>query len=172
MKHILIICVMTITFATAPAVADVVTYNFTFAGGGATTTGSITFDLALLTNPGRNLFDISAGGDYSAYGTNIPGLVTALSLTVSGATNGTGDGTYTLSDFDGVLFDTSTVGLNLAPGQQLVGQSVVTGTGSGTWGTSDASTIIIKSDPVQSWTGDFQLFSPVARSLSDLTPVA
>ena len=159
MKRILIACLMTILLAAAPAAASVVTYAFTFAGNGATATGSITFDMALLTNPGPNVFDTSVGSIYAeAYGTSTPGLVTALSVNVSGASGG--NGTFTLADFDGVLFDTSTAGLNLS--QLLVGQSVVvTGYGTGTWGTP---AIITGSNPVQSWSGDFQLFSPAASA--------
>ena len=157
MTRILSACILTILLAAAPAAASFLTYDFTFAGNGASATGSITFDMALLANPGRNLFDTSAGGDYSMYGTNIPGLVTALSVTVSGASDG--NGLFTLADFDGVLFDTSTAGLNLNPNQQLIGQSVVTGYGTGAWGTP---AIISGSNPVQSWTGDFQLFSPAS----------
>ncbi len=159
MKRILIAGFMAILLAAAPAAASLLTYDFTFAGNGASATGSITFDMALLTNPGRNVFDTSVGLVYTTgehpYGTNSPGLVTALSVTVSGAS--VGNGPFTLADFDGVLFDTSTAGLNLNPNQQLVGQSVVTGYGTGVWGTP---VNIDGSNPVQSWTGDFQLFSP------------
>ena len=161
MKRLLSACLLTILLAAAPAAASLLTYDFTFAGNGASATGSITFDMALLTNPGRNVFDTSADLVYTTgehpYGTNTPGLVTALSVIVSGASDG--NGPFTLSDFDGVLFDTSTAGLNLNPNQQLVGQSVVTGYGTGVWGTP---VNIDGSNPRQSWTGDFQLFSPAS----------
>ena len=57
MKRLLSACLLTILLAAALAAASLLTYNFTFAGNGASNTGSITFDMALLTNPGRNVFD-------------------------------------------------------------------------------------------------------------------
>jgi PEP-CTERM motif len=160
MKQVLIVGLMAILFAASPAMASVKSFTFKFAGNGATASGMITFDLALLKNPGRNLMDTTATGVYSPHGINIPGLVTALSLKVSGAS--VGNGTYLLNDFEAILFDTSLVGVNL--NQQLVGQSLVNVGSSGetwSWGTNQT---ILGSDPVQSYTGDFQLFSPAISS--------
>ena len=170
MKRIFIAGLMALLFAAAPATASVKSFTFTFAGNGvdnsATATGFITFDMALLTNPGRNVFDTSIGGIYSTkvgpyayYGDNIPGLVTALSVTVRGAT--TGNGTFTLPDFDGVLFDTTRLGVNM--NQQLVGQSLVNIGPTGetwSWGSVGPEYLIVGSDPAASYVGDFQLFSP------------
>ncbi len=161
MKRILIAGLMALLLVAAPAAASVVIFDFTFAGNGATATGNITLDMALLINPGRNVFDISADQIYSTgatpYGANIAGLVAALSVTVSGATRG--NGTFTLVDFDGVLLDTS-VGVDLK--QQLVGQTLVKVGPNGEdllWGSTGYTKL--KSDPVQSYAGDFQLFSPL-----------
>ena len=156
MKRILITGLMAILFAAAPAAASVKSFSFTFAGNGATATGSIDFEMSKLNNPGPNLFDTS-GGTYSAYGTNIPGLVTALSVTVLGAS--AGNGTFTLLDFDGVFFNTTRLGVNL--NQPLMTQSLVNiGPEGQTWLWGSAGHTIPDSDPAASYVGDFQLFSP------------
>ena len=120
---------------TTPVAASLSTYHFTFSGSAydglpnaAVATGSITFDLDLLTNPGRNLYDPtdSLQGDY---GTPTPDLVTALTVRVTGSTNG--NGTFTLNDFDAVLFDTSLLPLDLT--RELVGQATASLNGK-TWG--------------------------------------
>ena len=157
MKRILVAGLMALLFAAAPAMASVKSYTFNFAGNGATASGIIVFDMALLKNPGRNLMDTTVASNYAPYGTNIPGLVTSLSLKVSGAS--AGNGNYVLNDFEAVLFDTSLVGVNL--NAQLVGQSLANvGPGGETWSWG-ANHTITGSDPVQSYTGDFQLFSSV-----------
>ena len=162
MKRILISGLMAILLAATPAVASVKSFTFNFAGNGATAKGTIDFEMTLLTNPGRNLFDSSGADIYSAYGTNIPGLVTALSVTVLGSSNVSGNGTFHLNDFDGVLFDTSLAGVNL--NQQLVGQSLANvGPAGETWQWGTLQTIT-GSDPVRSYTGDFQLFSPLTSN--------
>ena len=149
--------------AIAPAVADPLVFAFRFSGADyldgvnpAVASGTITFDSTLLGNPNRNVWDVSTGSIYSGtgnYGTNIPGLVTALSVTVTGATNSADNGTFTLADYDAVLFDTTSRALNL--GQQLLGQATASPNGK-TWGEDDA---IPGSTPSAAYTGGFQLFA-------------
>ena len=165
MKRIFIAGLMALLFAAAPAAASVKSFTFTFAGNDATATGIIDFEMSLLGNPGRNVFDTSAekiystiGGPYAYYGENISGLVTALSVTVSGASDG--NGTFHLGDFDGVLFDTST----LLGGMDLTRELTTQTTVGGLWGTNIN---IDNSSPPQSSTGDFQLFS---MTLGNLAP--
>ncbi len=167
MKRIFLAGLMALLFAAAPAAASVKSFTFTFAGNGATAMGIIDFEMSLLTNPGRNVFDTSDGYVYTTgdapYGTNIPGLVTALSVTVRGAT--LGNGTFHLSDFDGVLFDTTRLGLNL--NQQLIGQTLENIGPVGqtwTWGSVGPEYIIADSNPSASYVGDFQLFSPLTSN--------
>lgn len=160
MKRTLLAGLMALLFAAAPAAASVKSFSFTFAGNGidnhATATGFITFDMALLLNPGRNVFDTSDGYVYTTgahpYGPNIPGLVTALTVTVSDANYG--NGTFNLFDFDGVLFDTSLKEGGVDLTRELTTQWTV----GGFWGTN---VNVDKSNPPRSSTGDFQLFSPV-----------
>jgi hypothetical protein len=66
-------------------------------------------------------------------------FATALSITISGASSG--NGTFTLSDFDTVLINEGGLGLNF--NQQLVGQP----TTGNPWGTPDGAS------------GDFNLFN-------------
>ena len=161
MKRIFLAGLMALLFAAAPAAASVKSFTFTFAGNGATAMGIIDFEMSLLTNPGRNVFDTSDGYVYTTgdapYGTNIPGLVTALSVTVLGAS--AGNGTFTLLDFDGVFFNTTRLGVNL--NQPLMTQSLVNiGPEGQTWLWGSAGHTIPDSDPAASYVGDFQLFSP------------
>lgn len=148
-------CLMAILVAASPAAASLMTFNFTFTGAAygdnnAVATGDITFDSVLLTIPGRYVYDPSSL--YTNYGTHIPGLVTALNLTVTGSTDG--DGTFSLSNYAAVVFDTSTL-LAMDLTKQLVGQATTSPTGK-KWGYSE---IIPESDPPTSYTGDFQLFA-------------
>ena len=157
MKRIFIAGLLALLCAAAPAAASVKSFTFSFAGNNATATGIINFEMSKLTNPGPNLFDTSVGGIYSPYGTNIPGLVTALSVTVLGAS--AGNGTFTLLDFDGVFFNTTRLGVNL--NQPLMTQSLVNiGPEGQTWLWGSAGHTIPDSDPAASYVGDFQLFSP------------
>ena len=154
MKNLHSLCLIALLAAVNPVWAGDMTFVFSFSGAAydpvntAVATGTIIFDSTKLVNPGRNLWDPNSL--YSSYGTSTAGLVTALSVNISGASSGNGD--YTLADFDAVLFDTSTIALDFS--RQLVGQT--TCSGCELWGEDDP---ILGSSPAQSYTGDFQLFA-------------
>jgi PEP-CTERM motif len=90
-------------------------------GNSAVAHALITIDETSLPNP----------GSYSDAG-NLPAFIQDLTLTVSGASSG--NGAFTLSDFQGAFWNTA--GMTLDLGQQLVGQ--------GGWGST---------------AGDFNLFN-------------
>ena len=157
MKNLHRLCFIALLAAVNPAWAGNLSFNFSFSGmdydgNNALATGSITFDDTKLANPGRNLWD--PNNLYSSYGTATAGLVTGLSVTVTGSTGGLGDGTFSLADFDAVLFDTSSTALNL--GQQLIGQATSSPNGK-TWGQDDPKDPL--PSPAAFYTGDFQLFA-------------
>ena len=138
-----------------PATATLITYDFIFSGAaydgsGAEARGSITFESDYITNPGRNIFDL----------TTLIGLtaVPNLTVTVDGSSFGPVNGTFTRPNFSLVIFDTSLTGLDLA--RQLVGQTTASPNGM-TWGQIDP---IPDSNPPQSYTGDFQLFAVAGSS--------
>lgn len=129
-------------FFAGAAFAVPLTFNFVYSGAkaspanGSTITGSITFDSTLMSNPG-------------VYGAPLP---LALDVTVSGAASGNGH--FTLADFNHIAFDTGNGTLNFA--QQLVGQAI----SGGTWGdpslqTADfnlfGNTNTAPSSPVGKW---------------------
>jgi hypothetical protein len=164
MKHLLNALFIALLAASAPALAQPIVFAFNFSGAAYTpgpnsalAKGTITFDSTKLGNPNRNVWDVSSGFVYSSgtapYGTNIPGLVTALSLTVTGATDSADNGTFTLADYEAMVFDTTSVALNL--GKELIGQPTSSPT-SKTWGQDDS---IPSSNPAAFYTGDFQIFS-------------
>lgn len=105
--------------AALPASADLVVFDLAWSGAsfgnGATATGRITIDDALLANPGNN-------------SSTTPGLVTALVVTISGAS--AGNGTYGLADFTDFFLNTGSLALDFT--RELVGQP----TGQDPWGTS------------------------------------
>ena len=158
MKNLHSLCFVILLAAANPAWAEDLVFAFNFTGAAynaannAVAVGTITFDSTKLNNPGRNLWD--PNGFYSGYGTATAGLVTALSVTVSGSSGGLGNGTFSLADFDTVLFDTSTTALNL--GQQLFGQTTSSPNGK-TWGQDDPKDPL--PSPAAFYTGDFQLFA-------------
>jgi hypothetical protein len=114
-----------------PASADLVVFDLAWSGASfgndATATGRITIDDALLANPGNN-------------SSTTPGLVTALVVTISGAS--TGNGTYGLADFTRIELKTGSLTLDFT--RELVGQP----TDQDPWGTSQPGNT----------GGDFNLF--------------
>ena len=164
MKNLIKALILSLLFSALPALAEPIVFNFTFSGAAYTpgtnsalAKGTITFDSTKLGNPNRNVWDVSSGFVYSSgtapYGTNIPGLVTALNVTVTGSVGGIGDGTFTLADYEAMVFDTTSDALNL--GKELIGQPT-SSPNSKAWGQDDP---IGSSDPAASYTGDFQIFS-------------
>ncbi len=163
MKRIILTCLLSVILTATSAAASVVTFNFTFSGDGvgspgAKATGSISFDQAKLgTTPGRFIWDPSGIYDLAH---SIDGLVTALSVTVTGTD---ANGSYTLRDFVGgtgdfsaVVFDTSgMIGYDLS--RQLVGKSMKDTDKS--WGIPDPIMPLPgPGEPILSYSGDFELF--------------
>lgn len=111
--------------------AAVVQYNANWSGAPngntATATAIISIDTALVPNPG-SYTDLAS----------MPLWFIDVQLTVQGATSG--NGTFQKTDFQGILWDTSAVALDL--GQELVGQT----TSDQPWGTTSGTS------------GDFNLF--------------
>ena len=102
------------------AVAAPLTFNFTFAGNGATATGFIIFESTLLPNPGATIFVLPNPA------------VLDLQVTVSGAT--AGNGTFGIGTFSSIIWNTNGATLNLSA--QLVGQP----TPGSPWGTTTNGT--------------------------------
>jgi len=157
MKNLHSLCLIILLAAANPAWASDISFAFNFSGAAydgnnALAKGTITFDSTKLNNPGRNLWD--PNDLYPGYGTRTAGLVTDLTVTVTGSTGGAGDGVFSLADFDAVLFDTSSTALNL--GQQLIGQATSSPNGK-TWGQDDPINPL--PSPAAFYTGDFQLFA-------------
>ncbi len=112
-------CFACLALYASTAHAQIATFDLSYSGApngnSAVGTGTVTLDESLINNPGINF---QRGSNF----------ITALTLTISGATSG--NGTFTLSDFDGSASSVSGGGyrLSLEPGpvdfsQELVGQS-------------------------------------------------
>jgi hypothetical protein len=138
MKHLLVAALMgagLLVAAAGQGKADTVfdlAWSGAALGNTASATGTITLNLADVTNPGETDQSLSS-------------FVTDFSITVTGA--GAGDGTFGFSDYKGsgtlggFYLITGGDGLNFA--SQLVGQS----TPGGTWGSTHVGS-----------TGDFNIF--------------
>jgi hypothetical protein len=114
MKPSLVPLAIAVAAATTPAMADLYqTYDIAYSGApygnGASATGQLTLDLTVL---GQDPTSVSGG----YYGPLSP-LITSLTLTVAGSTDG-GNGTFTQNDFGDFLFEISGVDLT----RQVVGQ--------------------------------------------------
>jgi hypothetical protein len=134
-RYIALYAVLAVTaLASGVAKADIFqTYDVKWSGqsfgNSATAEATITIDLTLLPNPqfGEDVLSLSP-------------IVTALTLTVTGAN--AGNGTFGLNDFFEFFWGTS--GATLDMNQQLVGQAIP---GGGTWGGCDTGVC-----------GDFNVF--------------
>jgi len=102
------------------AYAAPVTIPFVYRGGAASAVGSVTFESTLISNPGLNNFALPNPA------------VLGISMTVTGAA--AGNGTYTIADFTGVVFDTHGGTLDLS--RPLIGQP----TSGAPWGTRQDGT--------------------------------
>ena len=124
-----------ITLCAGPVQAEIKTFDLAWSGASfgnnATATGRITIDDTVLPNPSRRLIF-----GFEQFG------VTSLTVTVSGAISG--NGTFTLADFDDATWDSGDIGnATLDLTRELVGQA----TDGGPWGTQNGSA------------GEFTLFS-------------
>lgn len=129
-----------LVFAAGVQAGTPITFDFTFQAtppGTAKAVGSITFaDRDVFASPHNNDLPYSS--------------VTALNVTVSGASSG--NGTFTRSDFDHINLDTG--GFILDVTKQLVGQP----TNGSAWGTPGGCGL----NPGPADAGDFNLFTSVS----------
>jgi hypothetical protein len=120
--------VMSLLVAVTSANAIPYTYDFTYTAGTAAAVGSITFDSLYFTEDGFNPSwgpDVAATHDLTPY-------VTALTVTVSGATDANANGVFSMAtgDFSQFILDTNETPLDLA-------QALTTQNTSGSWGTGN-----------------------------------
>ena len=152
MIRILITFLMLLATA-APAVALPITFEFKFSGlvytNDAVVQGYITFESDYIINPCNNIFYLEPTDGQP------DGLlaVTRLEVAVTGTSGGLGDGTFHLTDFSKVIFDTSPLALDL--NVELVGQPTDSLNGK-LWGEPDVAP---DSDPPISLSGDFEIFA-------------
>jgi len=150
--------VVAATMATS-AFAENQTFNLTWSGAsfgnnGLSATGYISFDTALLNNPGYTGFSYMTG-------------VSALSISVTGSSYG-GNGTFGLSDYSD--FQVNTGGGTLDLNSQWIGQAIP----GGTWGVNGgAFSLRRSSNDAPSGTGGTKLVAPGAEmmSLNSVAPV-
>lgn len=109
-------------------------------GNSASATGTIAFKTGLPANPDSSPTTYAMGSD-----------ITALSVTVTGAS--AGNGTFTMGDFTYAYWNT--MGSTLDFGRELVGQSIGPGV---TWGTAHDGSA-----------GDFNLFAAAAPAPNGTT---
>jgi len=131
--------IITLLILSNLATAAPLRFDFTFAEnpGTARATGYIVFESTLLPNPGGSSYDLPNP------------VILDLQVTVSGSS--AGDGTFTLADFTGVVFDTGGIALDFT--RELVGQP----TDTSPWGTPGGA---VKSLSIKGRSlADFNLFS-------------
>jgi hypothetical protein len=138
--------IVALSFCAGLAQAGNLTFNLAWSGASlgnqASATGQITFDETLLPNPGF------CGPTCVGLGNDLIAAIIDLTVTVSGAANSLHNGTFYLSDFNSVYWNTGGAPVGSATldlSQELVGQAV-TGSSSA-WG-----------DPNGSDNGDFNVF--------------
>lgn len=125
--------------AVSPAIAIPYTYSFNFFNGGVSAAGSITFNGDAVTGDGTG-FNPTFGPGVTWY--TFSPYVTDLSITVSGATGANAasiNNTFTMSAFDGFLFDTGS-GATLDFTQSLTSQGWGPSSGVGDFSLSASST--------------------------------
>ncbi len=137
MKKFVFSLVIATTLALAQAQAAVEFFNVTWSGA---TNGNTASAFAIM---GIDTAAIPNAGSYIERN-QMPAWLDSVTLTITGAT--TGNGTFTLADFEGIYWNTSTGVLDFS--QELVGQVV----GGQPWGFDGISS-----------NGDFNLF-PAAGS--------
>ena len=163
MKRILLTLLLVPLVLATPAAASVVSFDFTFSPVAITgytnnvsATGTIGLDTGILATAGRYIYD--PGNQYAVdYAASANLLVQSLTITVKDSQDQNVNTTFTISDFDGVLFDTGVLNVDLA--RQLFGQINYSNNGDWSWGTYNVNTDVTGATKPQSYTGDFQLFS-------------
>lgn len=138
---------LTVAFFAAASAVNALTFDLAWSGAtygnNATATGSITVDEALFTTANNTAQPLDYAGNFFP-GSTSSNWVTDFEITVSGSTNGSGNGTFTFTDYDNFVWQTPSP-LDLS--QELVGQNVTVGS---QWG--NISTL-------PGATGDFNIVS-------------